>query len=168
MSKKLSRKTFLVYVNVAEGSSSEYDWALTGIGTEEMNMEFNLSRESVTDIYGVTRGSVTPGEKTITIDNNKYIADDKLFESLLKKVRSADYNGMTNYDVLVVYGFMPANEDGAYEAEIHKGCTVMLTSLGGSSDDLNAPYEIALSDDKVLGTVTTNDWRTTPTFTPSI
>ena len=134
MSNKLSRKTFLVYVNVAEGGS-EYDWAITGIGTEELNVEFNLNRESVTDIYGVTRGSVTPGEKTITIDNNKYIADDKLFESLLKKVRNSDYNGMTSYDVLVVYGFMPANEDGSFEAEIHKGCTVMLTSLGGSSDD---------------------------------
>ena len=167
MSNKLSRKTFLVYVNVAEGGS-EYDWALTGIGTEELNVEFNLNRESVTDIYGVTRGSVTPGEKTITIDNNKYIADDKLFESLLKKVRNSDYNGMTSYDVLIVYGFMPSNEDGGYEAEIHKGCTVMLTSLGGSSDDLNAPYEIALSDDKVLGTVTTNDWRVAPTFTPSV
>jgi hypothetical protein len=164
---KLSRKKFLVYVNVAK-NSEEYDWALTGVGTEELNVEYNFNKESVTDIYGVTRGSVKPGENTITVDSNMEIADDKLFNSLLENARNLDYNAMSQYDVLIVYGFIEPAGDSGYEAEIHKGCTVMLTSLGGSSDDLNAPYEITLSNDKIMGTVTTNDWRKAPTFTPSV
>ena len=76
-----------------------------------------------------------------------------------------DYNAMSNFDVLVVYGFEDANEGGGYPAELHKGCTVMLTSLGGSSDDLNAPYEITLSNDSTIGTCSTNDWRVSPVFT---
>ena len=71
---KLSRKKFLVYVNVSK--TEEYDWALTGIGSEELNVEYNFNKESITDIYGVTRGSVKPGENTITVDSNTEIADD--------------------------------------------------------------------------------------------
>lgn len=162
---KLSRKKFLVYVNVAKAGAEEYDWALTGIGSEELNVEFNFNKESITDIYGVTRGSVKPGENTITVDSNTEIADDKLFNMLLELTKSKDYNAMSNIDVLVVYGFEEPAEGGGYPAELHKGCTVMMTSLGGSSDDLNAPYEITLSNDSTHGTCSTNDWRVSPTFT---
>ena len=160
---KLSRKKFLVYVNTSK-VAEEYDGALTGIGSEELNIEYNFNKESITDIYGVTRGSVKPGENTITVDSNTEIADDKLFKMMLDLTKKKDYNAMSNIDVLVVYGFEEAT-DGKYPAELHKGCTVMLTSLGGSSDDLNAPYEITLSNNSTTGTCSTNDWRVSPVFT---
>lgn len=172
---KLSRKQFLVYVDCADytESSATADYALIGIGSEEVNLEYNYNKESVTDIYGVTRGSVHPGEKTITIDSNMEISGDKLFKRLLALDKAGDFIGMSQFKVLVVYGFDPKTVTSesatttVYPAELHSGCTVTLSSLGGSSDDLNAPYEITLSDDKVLGTVASNDWRqTAPTFTP--
>ena len=161
---KLSRKKFLVYVDVSDTPDTP-DWVITGIGSEELNIEYNFNKESVTDIYGVTRSSVKPGESTITVDSNMEIAGDKLFNKLLDLTKKKDYLSMSNMNVLVVYGFEDSGSTGKYPAELHKGCTVMLTSLGGSSDDLNAPYEITLSNDSTLGKVNTNDWRTSPTFT---
>ena len=66
------------------------------------------------------------------------------------------------YDVMQIHAYVGA--EGAYEAEVHKNCTLTPQSLGGSAT-VDMPINISYSNDKVHGTVDNYKYGATVTFT---
>ena len=56
----------------------------------------------------------------------------------------------SEYEAMVVYGFPGAS--GAYDAEMQTGCTVEVTSLGGSGR-VDLPFNLHFSNKSTWGTV---------------
>ena len=61
-----------------------------------------------------------------------------------------------------IFGFV--GENGAYEAEVHKGCTLTPQSMGGDAY-VDMPIDINFSNDKIHGTVNDYKYGSTITFT---
>ena len=75
----------------------------------------------------------------------------------VKLYNQVKYNRMSEfamYEVMQIHAYATrtSGTDTVYEAEIHKGCTLTPTSIGGSSY-VDMPITIDFSNDKVHGTV---------------
>ena len=64
--------------------------------------------------------------------------------------------------MLIVYAYINGGEAGSFEAELQKGCTINITSIGGSTN-VDMPIEISYSNDSTSGTVSIA--KGVPTFT---
>ena len=154
---KADRKLEMHFVNV--GTSEKPEWEILGRGVEEASMEFNHDSEQKTDILGITDVDVSAAKPMLALDPNQIRGGQRLNDKLLDIERRNAISELSMFEVLNVHAYMGEN---SFTAELHKGCTIVPQSLGGSSY-VGMPLNVYLSNDKDLGTATIADG--VPTFT---
>lgn len=142
------RKTLYTCVNV--GTSETPVWQLVGSGVEDSSVEYNVDKEKITDILGITHTKVNRTEPTQSLTPFTLTGGNELQLQLYNHMRNERYAEMADYEVMIVHGYV-GTEATAMEAEVHAGCTISVESLGGSSY-VDMPITIDLSNDKTLGT----------------
>jgi len=156
---KAERKLEMHFVNV--GTSEAKEWEIVGRGVEEAATEYNHDTEQVTDILGITDTEVSAAKPSLELDPNTIRGGQKLSEKLLDIERRNAISELSTFEVLNVHCYL-GTASGPFTAELHKNCSVVPQSLGGSSY-VGMPLSIFLSNDKILGAVTIEDG--VPTFT---
>lgn len=154
---KADRKLEMHFVNVGTGEAPA--WEILGRGVEEASMEFNHDADQKTDILGITDVDVSAAKPVLALDPNQIRGGQKLSEKLLDIERRNAISELSMFEVLNVHAYMG---ETSFTAELHKGCTIVPQSLGGSSY-VGMPLNVYLSNDKDLGTATIADG--VPTFT---
>lgn len=150
---KVQRKMLATYVNVNPEATGvdDYEWELQGLGIEESAIEYNPEVNTVHDITGVVDTSVENTAPVQSFDPNAIRCGKKLAAILADIERRNAYAEYSGFAVMVVHGYLQNNEN-ALPAEIHSGCTIEVTSVGGSSY-VEMPFNIHFSNNKTLGTV---------------
>lgn len=164
---KAARKLLVTAVNVGDSitkSSGTPEWQIVGVGVEDSAIEFNPDTETVTDILGITETTINKLETTQSLDPMTVRGGSKLAIQLYNQVKYGRLAEMAMYEVMQIHAYV--GEEGAYEAEVHKGCTLTPQSIGGSSY-IDMPIDISYSNDKVHGTVDKYKYGDTVTFTPA-
>lgn len=136
-----------------------------GARVEDSSIELNADIETTTDILGITYTDVNKTEPQQTLDPSNVIGGSRISAYLYDAVihnRITDYNQAFN--VYIISGFMGDATNG-YEAVRHDGCSIIPTSIGGSSY-VQMPLEIHFSNKITSGTV--NKLADDFTFTPDI
>lgn len=162
---KAMRKLLVTAVNVgdslAEGTGTP-EWQIVGVGVEESSVEFNPDTETVTDILGITETTVNKFETSQDLDPMTVRGGSKLAIKLYNQIKYNRYSELSMYEVMLIHAYV--GSEGAYEAEVHKGCTLTPQSLGGDGT-VDMPINISFSNDKIHGTVDNYKYGTTVTFT---
>lgn len=148
---KADRKLLMTFVNVGSTSESP-EWEILGRGVEDSSIEYNHDVDQTNDILGMSDTTVSPAKPTQELDPNTIRGGNKLSERILDIERRKALSELSSFDILVVHCYL-GTADGPFTAEMHKGCTIVPTSLGGSSY-VDMPLTVYLSNDTDLGTVT--------------
>lgn len=146
---KAPRKLLKHYVNV--GSSGEKEWELLGKGVEDSSIELNPETEEVKDITGVNETSVTGWAPTQTFEPFTVRGGSRLAFKLHEIWMNNTPELLSQFEMLTVYSYVGDASDG-YDADIQEGCTINITSIGGSAY-VDMPIDVSYSNDKVRGTV---------------
>lgn len=165
---KAERKLLVTAVNVGDSitkDSGTPEWQIVGVGVEDSSIEFNPDTETVTDILGITETTVNKLEVSQSLDPMTVRGGSKLALKLYNQVKYGRLSELAMYEVMQIHAYV--GTEGAYEAEIHKGCTLTPQSIGGSSY-IDMPIDISYSNDKVHGTVDKYKYGETVTFTPAV
>lgn len=157
------RRLLQTYVNVGTGSTPE--WQILGYKVEDSSIELNPSTSTITDILGITHTDVESFEASQGFDPGTILGGNKLQLILTDIYRRGARSEFKQFEVLVVYGWL--GEEGAWQADVDKNCTITPSTLGGSSTvDMN--FEISFSGEKTLGTVNSLDpYASDFAFTPA-
>lgn len=145
--------------------SGEKNKEVLGTRVEDSSIELNTEIETMTDILGKTYTDVNKTEPQQTLDPSNIIGGSKLSAYLYD---AAIHNRITDYsqafEIYIISGFMGDATNG-YETVMHKDCSIIPTSIGGSAY-VQMPIEIHFSNDIVSGTVDklADDF----TFTPDV
>lgn len=164
---KAERKLLVTAVNVGDSiteSGGTPIWQVVGAGVEDSAIEYNPDKETVTDILGVTETTVNKFETSQDLDPMTVRGGSTLAVKLYNQVKYNRMSEFAMYEVMQIHAYV--GTDGAYEAEVHKNCTLTPTSIGGSSY-VDFPISIDFSNDKVHGTVNSYKYSDTITFTPA-
>ena len=164
---KAERKLLVTCVNVGDSIMAESgtpEWQPVGVGVEESSIEYNPDTETITDILGITETTVNKLEVTQSLEPMTVRGGSKLAEKVYDQVKYNKLSEMAMWEVMQIHAYV--GTEGAYEAEVHKNCTLTPQSLGGSSN-VDMPIEISFSNDKIHGTVNDYKYGSTITFTPA-
>lgn len=145
--------------------AGEENREVLGTRVEDSSIELNADIETMTDILGITYTDVNKTEPQQTLDPSNIIGGSKISAYLYDAVthnRITDYNQAFN--VYIISGFMGDATNG-YETVRHDGCSIIPTSIGGSSY-VQMPLEIHFSNKITSGTV--NKLADDFTFTPDV
>lgn len=165
--KKAERKLLVTCVNVGDSildSSGTPEWQPVGVGVEDSSIEFNPDTETVTDILGITETTVNKLEVSQSLEPMRVRGGSKLALKLYNQVKYNKLAEMSMWEVMQIHAYV--GSEGAYEAEVHKNCTLTPQSIGGSSN-VDMPITINYSNDKVHGTVDNYKYGETITFSPA-
>jgi hypothetical protein len=164
---KAERKLLVTAVNVGDSiteSGGAPIWQVVGAGVEDSSIEFNPDTETITDILGVTETTVNKFETSQDLDPMTVRGGSQLAVKLYNQIKYNRLSEFAMYEVMQIHAYV--GSDGAYEAEVHKNCTLTPQSIGGSAY-VDMPINIAYSNDKVHGTVNSYKYSDTITFTPA-
>ena len=156
---KAPRKLLKHYVNVGTGESKE--WELLGVGIEDSAIETNFETETVNDILGNSETSVTGASPSQSFEPFTVRGGSKLAFMLHEIWLNKEYEKLSQFDMLTVYGYV-VNETDGYDADMQSDCTITFGSIGGSAY-IDMPITVNYSDKKERGTVEFTDG--VPTFT---
>ena len=157
---KADRKLEMIFVNM--GTSETAEWEILGRGVEEASVAFNHDTNQATDILGITDTVVSPAKPEFDLDPCTIRGGQKLSEKLLDIERRNAIAELGQFEILHVHCYLGTAP--SFTAELHKNCTIVPQSLGGSSY-VDMPMNVYLSNEKVLGTATVANG--VPTFTPT-
>ena len=132
--KKAERKLLVTCVNVGDSildSSGTPEWQPVGVGVEDSSIEFNPDTETVTDILGITETTVNKLEVSQSLEPMRVRGGSKLALKLYNQVKYNKLAEMSMWEVMQIHAYV--GSEGAYEAEVHKNCTLTPQSIGGSS-----------------------------------
>lgn len=146
---KADRKLEMIFVNM--GTSETAEWEILGRGVEEASVAFNHDTNQATDILGITDTVVSPAKPEFDLDPCTIRGGQKLSEKLLDIERRNAIAELGQFEILHVHCYLGTAP--SFTAELHKNCTIVPQSLGGSSY-VDMPMNVYLSNDKTLGTVT--------------
>lgn len=146
---KADRKLEMIFVNM--GTSETAEWEILGRGVEEASVAFNHDTNQATDILGITDTVVSPAKPEFDLDPCTIRGGQKLSEKLLDIERRNAIAELGQFEILHVHCYLGTAP--SFTAELHKNCTIVPQSLGGSSY-VDMPMTVYLSNDKTLGTVT--------------
>ena len=157
---KAVRKLLVTAVNVGDSVteiSGIPEWQIVGVGVEDSAIEFNPDTETVTDILGITETTVNKFETSQSLEPMTIRGGSKLAVKLYNQVKYNRLSEFALYEVMQIHAYARRGEGTtaspyAYEAEVHKNCTLTPQSIGGSSY-VDMPININFSNDKVHGTV---------------
>lgn len=156
---KAPRKLLKHFVNVGTGESKE--WELLGVGIEDSSIETNFETETVNDILGNSETSVTGASPSQSFEPFTVRGGSKLAFILHEIWLNKEYEKLSQFDMLTVYGYVGSDTDG-YDADVQNDCTITFGSIGGSAY-VDMPITVNYSDKKERGTVKFTD--KVPTFT---
>ena len=162
---KAERKLLVTAVNVGDSitkGSGTPEWQIIGVGVEDSSIEYNPDTETKTDILGITETTVNKLETSQTLEPMTVRGGSKLAVKLYNQIKYNRVSEFSMYEVMQIHAYVGA--DGAYEAEVHKNCTITPQSLGGDAY-VDMPIDINYSNDKVHGTVDNYKYGSTITFT---
>lgn len=160
---KAERKLLVTAVNVGEKlGAGTPEWQIIGVGVEDSSIEYNPDTTTSTDILGISTTIINKLETSQTLEPMVVIGGSKLALKLYNQVKYGRLSELAMYEVMQIHAYVGA--EGAYEAEVHKNCTLTPQSLGGSAT-VDMPINISYSNDKVHGTVDNYKYGTTVTFT---
>ena len=171
---KAQRKLLVTAVNVGASVASQVgspEWQVVGVGVEDSAIEFNPDTETITDILGITETTVNKLETSQNLEPMTIRGGSKLAVKLYNQIKYSKLSEFPLYEVVVISAFARVGEGTtaspyAYEAEVHKNCTLTPQSIGGSSY-VDMPININFSNDKIQGTVNAYTKSDTITFTPA-
>ena len=160
---KAERKLLVTAVNVGEKlGAGTPEWQIIGVGVEDSSIEYNPDTTTSTDILGISTTIINKLETSQTLEPMVVIGGSKLALKLYNQIKYGRLSELAMYEVMQIHAYVGA--EGAYEAEVHKNCTLTPQSLGGSAT-VDMPINISYSNDKVHGTVDNYKYGTTVTFT---
>ena len=162
---KAERKLLVTAVNVGDSitkGSGTPEWQIIGVGVEDSSIEYNPDAETITDILGITETTVNKLETSQTLEPMTVRGGSKLAIKLYNQIKYNRVSEFSMYEVMQIHAYV--GTDGAYEAEVHKNCTITPQSLGGDAY-VDMPIDINYSNDKVHGTVDNYKYGSTITFT---
>lgn len=160
---KAERKLLVTAVNVGDKlGAGTPEWQIIGVGVEDSSIEYNPDTTTSTDILGISTTIINKLETSQTLEPMVVIGGSKLALKLYNQVKYGRLSELAMYEVMQIHAYVGA--EGAYEAEVHKNCTLTPQSLGGSAT-VDMPINISYSNDKVHGTVDNYKYGTTVTFT---
>ena len=162
---KAERKLLVTAVNVGDSitkGSGTPEWQIIGVGVEDSSIEYNPDTETITDILGITETTVNKLETSQTLEPMTVRGGSKLAVKLYNQIKYNRVSEFSMYEVMQIHAYV--GTDGAYEAEVHKNCTITPQSLGGDAY-VDMPIDINYSNDKVHGTVDNYKYGSTITFT---
>lgn len=163
---KAERKLLVTAVNVGDSitrGDGTPEWQIVGVGVENSVIEYNPDIETLTDILGITTTTVKKLEVSQSLEPMTIRGGSKLQVKLYNQIKYGKLSELAMYDVMLINAY--AGTEGAYEAEVHKGCTVTPQSIGGDSN-IDMPISINFSNDKIHGTVNDYKYGSEITFTP--
>lgn len=164
---KAERKLLVTAVNVGDSitaADGTPEWQIVGVGVEDSSIEYNPDTESVTDILGITETTLNKLEVSQSLEPMTVRGGSALAVKLYNQVKYNRLSEFSMYEVMQIHAY--AGTDGAYEAEVHKNCSLIPQSIGGSSY-IDMPVDINYSNDKIHGTVDKYKYGETITFTPA-
>lgn len=161
---KAVRKLLVTAINVGDSimdAQGTPEWQIVGVGVEDSSIEFNPDTETVTDILGITETTVNKFETSQSLEPMTIRGGSKLAVKLYNQVKYNRLSEFPLYEVMQIHAYARRGEGTeqspyAYEAEVHKNCTLTPQSIGGSSY-VDMPIDINYSNDKIHGTV--NDYK---------
>lgn len=156
---KAPRKLLKHYVNVGTGGTKE--WELLGVGVEDSAIETNFETETVNDILGNSETSITGASPSQSFEPFTVRGGSKLAFKLHEIWINKQYEKLSQFDMLTVYGYVGSETDG-YDADMQSDCTITFSSIGGSAY-VDMPITVNYSDKKERGSVKFTD--NVPTFT---
>lgn len=160
---KAERKLLVTAVNVGEKlGTGTPEWQIIGVGVEDSSIEYNPDTTTSTDILGISTTIINKLETSQTLEPMVVIGGSKLALKLYNQVKYGKLSELAMYEVMQIHAYV--GDEGAYEAEVHKNCTLTPQSLGGSAT-VDMPINISYSNDKVHGTVDNYKYGSTVTFT---
>ena len=163
---KAERKLLVTCVNVGDSitqTGGTPEWQPVGVGVEDSSIEFNPDTETVTDILGITETTVKKFETSQDLDPMTIRGGSKLAVKLYNQIKYNRMSEFAMYEVMQIHAYV--GSEGAYEAEVHKNCTLTPQSMGGDAN-VDMPINISFSNDKVHGTTDNFKYGTVITFTP--
>lgn len=146
---KADRKLEMHFVNV--GTSEAPVWEILGRGVEDASMSFNHDVSQIVDILGISDTEVSAAKPQLDLDPMNIRGGQKLSAKLLDIERRNAISELGTFEVLNVHAYV--GTDSKFQAELHKNCTIVPQSLGGSTY-VGMPLNVHLSNDKTLGTAT--------------
>lgn len=157
---EVERKLLTTWVNT--GTSAAKVWECVGVGVEDSSIEMNVDKSKLTDILGVTRTKINKMERVQSFDPMTVRGGSDLQVKLHNQIRNDRLAEMSAYEVMIVTGYVGAA--ATFEAELYSGCTISVTSLGGSAY-VDMPIEIDFGGTKLLGTSSAYLPTSTPVWT---
>lgn len=146
---KADRKLEMHFVNM--GTSEAPVWEVLGYGVEDASMAFNHDVSTIIDVLGISHTDVSAAKPQLDLDPMNIRGGSKLSAKLLDIERRNAISELSAFEVLNVHAYLGA--DNSFMAELHKNCTIVPQSLGGSSY-VGMPLNVHLSNDKTLGKAT--------------
>lgn len=141
---RAERKLLITVAEWYEGSSTVPTREILGTRTPDSSIEYNADVETETDIRGITYTDVNKTQPEQTLDPYTILGGSKLgpfLNDLRRRNKVSEYNQFTIYIITAFLG-----TSGAYDCEVHTGCTIYPTAIGGDSY-VNMPITIGLSND---------------------
>lgn len=161
---KAERKLLVTAVDV--GTDGAEEWEVIGAGVEDSSLELNPEVTTKTDILGITETTVDKMEPKQSFEPFTIRGGSKLAFILFDIWQRKAWSELSNFKVLLMYGFVNGVTEGTFAAEMQTGCTISITSIGGSAH-VDMPIEISYSNDSTSGTV--NKLKGSDiTFTPTV
>ena len=172
---KAMRKLLVTAVNVGDSiteNAGTPEWQVVGVGVEDSSIEENPDVETITDILGITETTVNKMETSQSLEPMTIRGGSKLAVKLYNQLKYNRLSEFALYEVMVISAFARRGEGTtaspyAYEAEVHKNCTLTPQSIGGSSY-VDMPIDINFSNDKIHGTVNGYTKSDTISFTQDV
>lgn len=168
---KAERKLLVTCVNMGDSISAGEGtpkWVPIGVGVEDSAIELNPDSSKSTDILGITESSVDKLEPTQSLSPMTVRGGNPLLFKLNDIQERNALSEFSLFEVMIIKAYIDegTNEAHAYHAEVHRNCTIIPQSIGGSSY-VDMPVNIDYSNDKILGTVNAYKHNENITFTPN-
>lgn len=123
---------------------------LLGRRTEDSSVEYNVDQQTSTDVLGINYTDINKTQPQQDFDPYLILGGSKLGAKLNDIRRRNALSELSQFTLYLITAYV--GEDGAWEAEKHRNCTITYNSLGGDSN-VNMPISVFFSNDSVTGTV---------------
>lgn len=123
---------------------------LLGRRTEDSSVEYNVDQATSTDILGINYTDINKTQPQQDFDPYLVLGGSKLGAKLNDIRRRNALSELSQFTLYLITAYV--GEDGAWEAEKHRNCTITYNSLGGDAN-VNMPISVFFSNDSVTGTV---------------
>lgn len=151
----IARELLIAYLNV--GTLDDPLWSILGQYVEESSEEMDWSKDTKTDIVGITRTTMKKPTIEQTFDPCPLAKGNKAVEKIHNMaIIKQDAQALAAQDMLIAHWYTSA--DGAVVgsfAERYEACAIDVTGLGGEGGgNITMPFGVTYGGARTVGTVT--------------